>query len=477
MALEYAFSALDYLFTKNSYTSFTRENDARAKLMDSFAEHVPQEIILEQFFNDMINPKNKFTDFHVSIMQKSILSTFNKYGKEHVLAAIYKLITENNYSGFTRGDSTTNTNYRNDLIQNLPADDYYILMLTEIINSTIEEKELDKNLEQYIENSFPEISNFRIHPAYNECKEDIIKGIHPHHKEYFLENMYAYIDVGNYRSSQEDSVLLLQHPQNPNFKFLAVADGMGGHEYGEKASNMVLNEFLDWFENLDPRIYYNPNCQELQNLFNSKLIEINNKVYDAFDGTSDNNRPGTTFVGAITTQNGTIVSNVGDSRAYILDNHGELYQISEDHNILPYLLYNSGLQPQDEFNLSKIDQIRKIKDDFRFHPRSNMVTQSIGLEKLNYNNNFAYSTIIDNNSYSTLLLFSDGVTDCLSDEQIKVITKKTSKSELAKSIVKAAKTTNSINPNITDRKNFYSKIPGGKDNTTAAVFNNDEPDR
>jgi serine/threonine protein phosphatase PrpC len=68
--------------------------------------------------------------------------------------------------------------------------------------------------------------------------------------KYLLKNMNACSDIGNERTKQEDSVLLLEHINNPNFRLLAVADGMGGLLLGGKASNLTLFEMIKWFERL-----------------------------------------------------------------------------------------------------------------------------------------------------------------------------------------------------------------------------------
>ena len=60
-----------------------------------------------------------------------------------------------------------------------------------------------------------------------------------------MEQIYDYIlqkesHVGLLRPTQEDAVNTLVHPQNDRIKLLAVADGMGGKQYGDIASNYVL---------------------------------------------------------------------------------------------------------------------------------------------------------------------------------------------------------------------------------------------
>lgn len=79
--------------------------------------------------------------------------------------------------------------------------------------------------------------------------------------------------------------------------------------------------------------------------------------------------------------------------------------------------------------------------------------------------------ILNNNDYDMMLLFSDGVTDCLSDDDIAVVCKNSNRKEAAKQIVEKAIRHDSIEPEeFLDYTNLNIYIPGGKDNTTAAVY-------
>ena len=103
----------------------------------------------------------------------------------------------------------------------------------------------------------------------------------------------------------------------------------------------------------------------------------------------------------------------------------------------------------------------------RFHARSNEITQCLGGS---YPPD-VHSGIMSNDSYDMIIIASDGVTDCLSDEQIAVITRNTDDSCVAKQLVKTALEHRSIRPRYLDGdRQYYDSIPGGKDNTTAAVF-------
>ena len=250
--------------------------------------------------------------------------------------------------------------------------------------------------------------------------------------------------MGNKRENQEDSVIILNHPQNPEFKMLVVADGMGGLASGEKASYAITSQITNWFENLDPRYFMDQNIQYLEQCFEKEIQNISKEIYNTYKGHSQS-----TFVGAIVADKKTIVSHVGDSRAYIYS-QGELRQLTDDDS-LSYSLWKGGYIKQ--------------KDDIRFHKDSNVATKGMGSDEYV----IPKTSIISNSKYDTLLLFSDGVTDCLSDTQIMAITSSTSPKDLAKTLVDAAKNNHSYQYHL-DPNEYNTHIPGGKDNTTAAVY-------
>lgn len=117
------------------------------------------------------------------------------------------------------------------------------------------------------------------------------------------------------------------------------------------------------------------------------------------------------------------------------------------------------------------------KDAMRFHHEVAGITQAVGMGLIDN----IHTKILNNDDYQMLLLFSDGVTDCLSEEDIAVICKTTDRKEVAKMLAQKAIEHDSIAPNeLFDEVEFYNAyIPGGKDNTTVAIFapNKDEEER
>ena len=109
------------------------------------------------------------------------------------------------------------------------------------------------------------------------------------------------------------------------------------------------------------------------------------------------------FVPYIINKKGTIVFNIGDSRCYIYKNK-KLIQITEDDS--------------DVWLYHKMFNVRK--DHLRYIASSNVINACIGISHELCN----VSVIILSNNYDGILLFTDGVTDLLTDRKILNIIKK-----------------------------------------------------
>ena len=95
----------------------------------------------------------------------------------------------------------------------------------------------------------------------------------------------------------------------------------------------------------------------------------------------------------------TLFYNIGDSRGYIYKDK-ELIQVTED---------DSGVWTY--YKYGDVD-----KDDLRFFPTNNFITACVGLSE-NFCKSRAY---IVKNTYDMALLVTDGVTDLLGDNDIKL---------------------------------------------------------
>lgn len=139
----------------------------------------------------------------------------------------------------------------------------------------------------------------------------------------------ARTDVGLRRKVNEDTLIA-------DFPLFLVADGMGGHEAGDVASERALEAFRHLIG--QPTV----SLDEVHAAFRNAVRDV--------AGIEAVRAAGTTISGVAVSQQGGasywLVINIGDSRTYRLS-AGRLEQISVDHSAVQELLEQGRLQPQD----------------------------------------------------------------------------------------------------------------------------------
>ncbi|WP_198118576.1 PP2C family protein-serine/threonine phosphatase [Massilia rhizosphaerae] len=139
-------------------------------------------------------------------------------------------------------------------------------------------------------------------------------------------------DVGLVRSNNEDAVL-----DRPARRMWAVADGMGGHAYGEIASRMTVDA-LD-------ALPADSSLQQAVAAARARLLEVNDAlVLEA----AARNVPviGTTLVLLLASGRTGVCIWAGDSRIYLCRG-GSLHQLTRDHNQFEELQAKSHLSAAD----------------------------------------------------------------------------------------------------------------------------------
>ena len=249
-------------------------------------------------------------------------------------------------------------------------------------------------------------------------------------------------NAGLVRDNNEDRVATVVHPKNSNLKLLAVADGVGGYENGELASNFAIITLQRWFTNLSEDLINN--SRYMSKSISQMIQFINNYLYIV---KSYRNGCGTTLTCAIINSHDTIIANVGDSRAYILKDN-EVKQITRDDSLVWYY-YEIG-------NLSK--------EELRFHKKNSLITKYVGPD-IDIEPDIIK---IPNGSYDGLLLFTDGVTDCISDSKIEKIVTKSKKTNLAQAIINEA--VYGKPPKRIPKGDDFCIPINGKDNASVALY-------
>lgn len=235
----------------------------------------------------------------------------------------------------------------------------------------------------------------------------------------------AVSNVGKVRNNNEDCYYV---SENENYPLFIVADGIGGHNYGEIASNMAVEviknsiKTIDCYENLD----------ELELDMINAISEANKSVYSKSQSADEFSGMGTTLTVLYVYYDSILIGHVGDSRIYAV-NSNEIRQLTEDDTIVNRLL-----------KLGEITQ-----SEAQNHPKKNIITNAIGTDSridislVQYN--YAKGEYI--------LMCTDGLTDMATNEEIL-------------KIINENKTPESISAKLLEK----ALEAGGKDNITLIIL-------
>lgn len=284
------------------------------------------------------------------------------------------------------------------------------------------------------------------------------------------KTLHAVSTIGMVRDNQEDAALIMVHPNNPKLKIALVCDGAGGHDRGEVASYYLAKSIQDWFFAEGEKLY-KINSDEAQD---EKIINdfktIDSRGKKDINGMYDREeRAMTTMVCAIVMDGKAKILHSGDSRAYIVKN-GKLFQITKDQSY--------AVEQFEEFGKNATPYIQP--DDTRFYTTSNYVLNSFFINR----NGLKKDSIqtLNKGTYDKILLCSDGLSDCMSNEEIAYFSKNVKGKRLASFLVQAANINKSEIPRYLkkfydmDKEQYEFSVRSSKDNATAVVFEADKDD-
>jgi serine/threonine protein phosphatase PrpC len=202
----------------------------------------------------------------------------------------------------------------------------------------------------------------------------------------------AAVDPGRARSNNEDSVAL-----DNDVALAVLADGMGGYNAGEVASNMatsfIRTELGRWLREAQSHA----SDAEVRRAMDICVDNANRAIFNAANSNPQYAGMGTTLVVAVFRENRLLVGHVGDSRAYRL-RAGRLQQITRDHSLLQ----------------EQIDAGLITPEQAAFSANKNLVTRAVGVED---------TVLLETHQHDvqpgdTYLMCSDGLSDMLDDASI-----------------------------------------------------------
>ncbi|WP_309121350.1 Stp1/IreP family PP2C-type Ser/Thr phosphatase [Paenibacillus sp.] len=164
-------------------------------------------------------------------------------------------------------------------------------------------------------------------------------------------------DVGRVRSVNEDRIVVKDGVAGCTLAI--VADGMGGHQAGDTASQITIELLVGALD----RVSGDLDDDERKARLVGAIREANAKVFEVASGKEHYRGMGTTVTAALADASRVLIGHIGDSRAYYI-NHETISQITEDHTLVNELVKTGQLTP----------------DEAAVHPRRNVITRALGTE-------------------------------------------------------------------------------------------------
>ena len=225
-------------------------------------------------------------------------------------------------------------------------------------------------------------------------------------------------DLGRQRQGNEDNYYV----RAPLF---VVADGMGGAQAGEVASEMAVRSFEGGLPDGDPR---------------ERLVETieaaNARIHERSRADSQRAGMGTTLTAAYVAEDAVVVAHVGDSRCYLLRG-GDLVRLTRDHSLVGELVARGKL----------------TEEQAEAHPQRSVITRALGPEP---------SVQVDADVFparagDVFLVCSDGLTSMVPEAEVKrLLLSGGSLDRIGRSLIAAA------------------NEAGGRDNITVILFRLEE---
>ena len=212
--------------------------------------------------------------------------------------------------------------------------------------------------------------------------------------------------LGLVRDGNEDSAFV-------SGRLIAVADGMGGHAGGEVASRVAIRTLQSMAPMLTDETIDSDSSHDL--IINS-LHTIDVEIGDFAREAIELRGMGTTLTALVIHNDAIALLHVGDSRCYRLRGN-TLEQLSNDHTVIQELLSQGAITPTEALD----------------HPQRSVLTQAL----MGEGNIVPILQLYDAKAGDRYLLCSDGLSNVLTEKEIKLLLKKRDKKAAIKDLIDA----------------------------------------
>ena len=230
---------------------------------------------------------------------------------------------------------------------------------------------------------------------------------------------YAKTDIGSKRSMNQDYMYCTTEPVGSFQNLLIVADGMGGHRAGDYASRLCVETMV---QSLEKSAHKTP-----VSLFEEAVTAANKAVFEESASHVEYEGMGTTVVACTLEENTLYITNIGDSRLYLIRDGIE--QITDDHSLVEEMVKQGNI----------------TESEARIHPQKNIITRALGINEEVQADFFE----IDVEQGDVIMLCSDGLSNMIEDEDMEYIVKNSDTLQTAAESLVARANENGGNDNIT----------------------------
>lgn len=200
-------------------------------------------------------------------------------------------------------------------------------------------------------------------------------------------------DIGKKRAINEDYLDVVEKEQG--MVLAVLADGMGGHNAGDVASELAVRFLVDRFHK--SKLHLTSDSNAVSSWLKEAYEGANERISTIAESDPSCKGMGTTLIAAVFQNNKVTFAHIGDSRVYLYSK-GEINPLTKDHSYVNVLL-DSG-----EIN----------EEQARTHPRKNMLMKAIGTE-ISIDPDILTVSL---RAEEYMLICSDGLSNMVSAEQM-----------------------------------------------------------
>ncbi len=298
----------------------------------------------------------------------------------------------------------------------------------------------------------------------------------------------AKTDVGLVRTNNEDNFQASSDLSGDQMKWvnneicslgnkgalIVVADGMGGMNAGEVASELAIETIREYFrpEKLLPEVL--KTRYTIEKYMSDAIVAADMKIKAAVKARPETKGMGTTIVIGWILDGKLYISWCGDSRAYVYNPLAGLHQISKDHSYVQNLVDKGAITRDEAFDFPDSNIITRCLGDgtTKAKPESLLRPYEICDNDIIMLCTDGLSGMIRDNEIESIMRHNEHNMDTLVDELIKSACEAEGSDNITICLCQILQGGNTCNPSVFS--DYDKRLNGNKDNFIRTLINNEE---